>query len=632
MYVVGTAGHVDHGKSTLVEALTGIDPDRFEEEKRRGLTIDLGFAWLTLPSGREIGIVDVPGHERFIRNMLAGVGAVDAAMFVVAADEGWMPQSAEHLQILDFLQVGRGVLVVTKSDLVDADLLELAAEEAFERVQGTALHGAPVVAVSAKTGAGLDELRATLDDVLATTAGSPDRGRPRLFVDRSFTIAGAGTVVTGTLTGGRLHTDDEVDVLGTGATARIRSLQTHRRTVDEATPGSRVAINLVGLGRRDVSRGDAIGRAGRWLLTDTFAARLRAARDLDHQLIERGAYELYAGSAEVRCRIKFLSEDAPGIVPVSLHPDRLVPGLRAGADALVQIFIDRALPLEAGDRFIVRDVGRWETVAGGVVLDQAPGRIRRGDASAIERLQAREGLTRPELVARIVAERRLVSIGDLSALSGVSEDEITAGLPPGTARTAGHVVAAPAELEQRVRDLVAVHHDTHPLDAGIPREALRRELGLDARAFAELLEMWVDAGTLVTDAGDVRLPARGAELTPEDRERADAAIEALRAAGVTPPDLGDLGLPIELLKALERHGEVVFVTPSIVFAADVMRWITERVIQLLGTQGSATVSQIRDAISTTRKFAVPVLEYLDAKGVTRRQGDERVLGRAGRER
>ncbi|HYZ93060.1 MAG TPA: selenocysteine-specific translation elongation factor [Actinomycetota bacterium] len=598
MHVVGTAGHVDHGKSTLVHALTGIDPDRFEEEKRRGLTIDLGFAWCSLPSGREIGIVDVPGHERFIRNMLAGVGGIDAAIFVVAADEGWMPQSAEHLQILDFLDVSSGVVALTKSDI--APDIEGVAGEIRRRLSGTCLDGAAIVPVSGTTRSGLDDLLAALDDALAGIPVAPDRGRARMYVDRSFTIAGAGTVVTGTLENGSLAVGEEVEILPSHHRARIRSLQTHRRTVDLARPGSRVAANLAGLERSALARGDAIAHPGRYAPTNVFAARLRTARGMQHELTERGAYEVYVGSAETSCTIKFLSP---------------------GSSELVQIFTRRALPLAADDRFVVRDVGRSATVAGGVVLDVAPSVVRRGDSEAIQRLKAREDKSGAELAALIVAERGIVRRDELALLSGyvgdVTDPSVTTA--GSFALNSGYA----SRLLARTLSALGSHHASNPLERGMSRNALAAQLGLDAGALDELIALWPD---VVVEGSAVRLAEHGVALGPAERDAADRALDKLRAGGASPPGLRELGVPFSLAKALERAGELVVISPDIAYPADVWQSVTRRVVDLLSSTGAATVSQLREAIGTSRKYAVPLLEHLDASGITRRKGDVRELG------
>jgi selenocysteine-specific elongation factor len=357
MHVVATAGHVDHGKSTLVLALTGMDPDRFAEEKERGLTIDLGFAWTTLPSGREVGFVDVPGHVRFVKNMLAGVGAVDACVFVVDAAEGWKPQSEEHLRILELLGTRHGVLALTKvASLADDDERELARLAVADHIAGTFLDGAEIVGVDAVAGCGVDDLRSAIDRLLARTPNAADHGRPRLWIDRSFAVKGAGAVVTGTLTGGALHAGEELVVLPAGRRGRVRRLHTHAAAIDAATPGRRLAVNLSGVSHHDVARGHAVVRDGQWTPTAAFDASFTVLASLGHDVGRRGAYHAYVGSGEHAVRIRVLGA-------ASIEP---------GGTARVRVHLPVALPLAAGDRFVLRESGRQETVGGGEVLDVAP--------------------------------------------------------------------------------------------------------------------------------------------------------------------------------------------------------------------------------------------------------------------
>ena len=343
MHVVATAGHVDHGKSTLVRALTGTDPDRWDEEKERGLTIDLGFASMPLPSGRRIAFIDVPGHVRFLKNMLAGVSGVDACVFVVDVTEGWKPQSEEHLRILQLLGLRHGLVTLTKADEADDDLLELARLDVAEHIEGTFLDGAPIVATDAVTGTGMDVLVDALDGLLAVTPAAADRGRPRLWVDRAFAIKGSGTVVTGTLTGGTLAADDILAVLPAGHSVRVRALQSLHEPCDEVGPGNRVAVNLVGAGHRDVARGDAVVRAEQWHATDMIDAELSVLASLDHPVTRRGAYVAYLGSGEHPVRLRVLG-------PTAIEP---------GRTGLVRLHLPQRLPLCMGDRFILRRVGAF---------------------------------------------------------------------------------------------------------------------------------------------------------------------------------------------------------------------------------------------------------------------------------
>ena len=389
MHVVATAGHVDHGKSTLVRALTGTDPDRLAEEKARGLTIDLGFAATDLQSGRHLAIIDVPGHIRFLKNMLAGLGAVDACLFVVAATEGWKPQSEEHLRILDVLGVRHGLIVLTKIGLVDSDLAELARLEVEEAVAGTFLDGAVVVEVDALTGEGLDDLADEIDSLLADTPPAADLDRPRLWVDRSFAPPGAGTVVTGTLAGGSLSIDDELVIEPQGAPVRVRGIQRHSEQVDRLGPGNRTALNLVGVGHDEVGRGDVLVRAGQWHRTATVDVSLTVLDALDHTVSRRGAYLAYIGSGEHPVRFRVLG------------PDALLPGNTGAA----RLHLPTALPLLPGDRFVLRDAGRGETIGGGEILDVDP--VLRASRAKPDRS-----------VDRVVAERGWVDADTLRLLTG----------------------------------------------------------------------------------------------------------------------------------------------------------------------------------------------------------------------
>ena len=610
MRVIATAGHVDHGKSTLVQALTGIDPDRFAEEKRRGLTIDLGFAWLTLPSGLEVGIVDVPGHERFIRNMLAGVGSVDAVLFVVAADEGWMPQSAEHMQILEFLGVERGIVALTKTDIA-GELVDEAERDVIDHLEGTPFEDAPIVRVSAKTRDGLSDLVAAMDETLDYER-PPETGRTRLFVDRVFTIAGAGAVVTGTLGSGRISVGDEVTILPQGRSARVRSMETHGEHVDVARAPRRLAVNLIGIDHRLVHRGDVVVEEP-WLLTGRAVVRLDVSRAIRHALKTKGAYELYVGSAQTACRLRFLADTTE---------------LRPGDRALAVVTVTDALPLLPGDRFVLRDVGRWETVAGGTVIDIAP--PRRVEDRYLETLTAREALTGAGLAAWLITHERVISYERLGALTGTGPRELSDALDAAAERYEGDLVFARgsiADLAGRITDAIGTFHRENPLAAGMPSASLKKALEMDDAVLEVVVGEMEEHHTVVVDGSVLRLPTHhGAELSVEDRVAADDALRQLRDADTSPPDLTDVGLSQQLARALERKGELVFLTPTIAYPADVWRNIEDRVVGFIADNGRATLAQIRDAVGTTRKYAVPIAEKLDATGITRRRGDLRELG------
>ena len=566
MHIVGTAGHVDHGKSTLVRALTGTDPDRLAEEKARGLTIDLGFAFCTLPSGRQVSFVDVPGHIRFVKNMLAGVGAVDASLFVVAAPEGWKPQSAEHLAILDLLGISHGVVVLSQIGLADPELAELARLDVAEHVEGTFLEHAPVVATDAIDGTGLDELRTALDDLCAATPTAADRDRPRLWIDRSFAATGAGRVVTGTLAGGSVSTGDELRTAPGGHPARVRAIQTQGTTVERIGPGHRVALNLTGVDADDLGRGIALVRRDQWHHTRSVDVELTVLDGLGSDVTRRGAYALYLGSGEWPVRLRVLG------------PERIAPG----ETGYTRLHLPIALPLVVGDRFVLRDFGRGQTIGGGTVLDPDP--------------QLRASVAKPDARAeRMIAERGWVEASQLERLTGERPKPVL-----------GDWVAPSELVEALVDDL---------------RDQIERAgpLGLDLAALDERERLAMDTlEGIVIEAGRAR--------------RADAAdvladhpvIAELAASPFSPPAVS--GISQRELLALSARGDLVH-ADGIWFAAAAVTAAAERIAGLLRAQPEGvTVAQIREELGTTRKYALPLVGHLDRTGVTRRRGDLRIAG------
>ena len=622
MYVIGTAGHVDHGKSALVQALTGIDPDRLREEKERGLTIDLGFAWLKLRNGDEVGIVDVPGHERFIKNMLAGVGGIDLALLVIAADEGVMPQTREHLAIIDLLAIKRGIVVVSKQDLVEADWLEMVKAEAQEAVRGTTLEGSPVVACSAVAAQGLDELAAMIEEELAGTPPKPDSGRPRLPIDRTFTIAGFGTIVTGTLRDGPLRVGQEVEMVPGGLQSRIRGLETHGKKGDVAPPGRRTAVNLPGIGVEELERGMVVTMPGRLLPTKAVDVRLRAVSYLPRPIRHNLTVTFHTGSAEVEGRLLLLDRDE-------------VP---PGESGWAQIRLAQPVATAKGDYFVIRDPN--DTLGGGKIVDTQVKRHRRFHGPTLETL-ARLEQGSPQERLRVALERlEPVEMRELLRQVELSQEEVRtafAGLAEtGQALALGEGPPAPesvlftsegfARVAERAREESDTYQRRHPLRAGIPKEELRTRLRLEPRVFEPVLASLVQGGQMKESRGYISLPTHKPEPTSEQQSQAEAFLQALKSNPYSPPTeaLSDG----ELLAYLEEQGQVVRVSEGVVFGQEAYREMVERVVAHLRQDGPITLAQVRDLLGTSRRYAQALLEYMDEQRITRRVGDERVLRKA----
>lgn len=565
-HVISTAGHVDHGKSTLVMALTGTNPDRFTEEQERGLTIDLGFASTGLPSGRTVAIIDVPGHVRFLKNMLAGVGAVDACMFVVSAVEGWMPQSEEHLRILELLDVSHGVVALTQVDLVDKETLELAQLDVADHLEHTFLAKAPVIPVDSISGSGLDDLRAALDEVLDDTPQAADLGRPRLWIDRAFAAKGSGTVVTGTLIGGSLRVDQELVVEPDSRPVRVRAIQSLHASTKQIGPGNRVALNLGGLSHDQVKRGDVVVQAGQWHRSSVFDASLHVLESLDHAVSRRGAHVVYLGSGEHPASLRVLG------------PDELSPG----SSGFVRLRLDAAYPMLPGERFVLRESGRSETVGGGEILDIDP------VTKAAEAKPDRS-------VDRVIGERGWITSDDLFLLTG-ERREPTIG--PWVVETE-MFDASRAALKARV-------------EAADGLGLRLAELDERHRALIDFID---DIGI---DGTHVRV------IDAADALKDHPFLAALDADPFSPP--GADRYDRAEVRELVRRG-LVIQSDGIFFSTNAMTRAIDLLAELLAAQpDGVTVSDARAIWNTSRKYALPLFAHLDATGVTRRRDDVRIAG------
>ncbi len=618
--VVCTAGHVDHGKSRLVAALTGTHPDRLPEERRRDMSIDLGFAYLSLPPDLEVAFVDVPGHRDFIENMLAGVGGVHAALLVVAADEGVMPQTQEHLAILEMLQIPQGLVALTKIDLApDAEWLEAVEEEVRDLLQGTFLQDAPLLRVSVQTGEGLPALRGALARLLQDVPPRPNTGRPRLAVDRVFARPGFGTVVTGTLIDGAWQVGDPVEVLPAEAAARIRGMQAHGRPIQQAQPGMRLALNLAGIPHHALQRGDVVAAPGAYRPTTRIDVHLRMWDRAPAPLPHMAWVKLFVWSAEVMARVRLLGRDA----------------LAPGEEAVAQLELTRPVVVAPGDRFILRRPSPDALLAGGRVLDPHPRfKYRKGDRKARERLQHLARMGQVGLWRRRLEAGEVLGEAEVTALLPAPEREaiLAQALREGWLQRidaggrAFYVASTHWEQwQQRALAALRAFHQEHPARPGMPKATLRTHLGLEKPLFDALLQAMAAQGHIRVQGSVVALPDFRPHLPPGERERVQRILETLsREKPAHPVRVWMDALGAEVYTFLVAQGLLIPLEErAVVTRAQLEQWL-QAVRELFARHGPLRVAQVRDALGLSRRLTVALLEYLDRQGYTRREGDLRV--------
>ncbi len=647
MSCIGTAGHVDHGKSTLVKVLTGIDPDRLAEEKERGMTIDLGFAWLTLPSGREVSIVDVPGHESFIKNMLAGVGGIDAALLVVAADEGVMPQTREHLAILDLLHVQRGVVVLTKADLVDEEWLELVHEEIAEHLKPTTLADAKIIPVSAYTRQGIPELLTELDRVLDIAQERQNIARPRLPIDRVFSMTGFGTVVTGTLLDGGFKIGQEVEILPQGTHTRIRTLQTHKRQLEQAQPGSRVAMNLANIARSALERGNVVVLPRQVHTTTLFDARISLLPDAPRTITRNTLVDLYVESQEIPAKVRLLD----------------VKELQAGQSAWVQLRLERPAVLVRRDRFILRIPSPSMTIGGGEVVDITPRYHKRFQQQVVATLERLLQGT-PEELLLAALDRRLhrtmsnkqtvktiqgligYELTDIAQKSNLAVDVtlqlLETLLSEGRVKQVGTLWFAQHIWDLLVEEAVQLVRDQHqryPLRSGLSKEEWRSRLNLSPKLANEvfttlqvegILEMVVEAGAVRAGSrsGLVRLPDFTPRFTDVQQRQVEQVLQVFAANPYTSPSRreAEMMASADVITALLEQGRLIKLGDDILFLQEIYNQALLLLTDYLREHTTMTVAEARDLLGASRKYILPLLEHMDALRITRRAGDVRTLG------
>jgi len=640
MHVIGTAGHVDHGKSTLVRALTGIDPDRLEEEKARGMTIDLGFAWADLPiledgkptrDTEPVGIVDVPGHIDFIKNMLAGVGSIDAALLVIAADEGIMPQTREHLAILDLLAVPDGVIVLTKTDLIDEEeWLDLVELDISEILQETRLADAPIIRVSAETGDGLAELRVALASALERLTPHRNRARPRLPIDRIFTLSGFGTVVTGTLSDGQFTVGDSVELLPRGQEARIRGLQTHKKQIWQSEPGSRLAMNLSGINTNEIRRGDVVTKPNTLRSTQLVDVAFRLLPDAAKPLIHNQAVDFFSGASESPARVRLIGKE-------SIQP---------GEEGWLQLRLERPVVVVSSDRYILRQPSPSLTLGGGIVLNPHPRRRwKRFDPEVIARLETLAKGSPDEILLQTLSRQPFLAEKELLAQSGLDLELAQSALEELRSVQALFALDVGAEtifltldtwqrLIQQLSALLAEFHEQMPLRRGMPkgevRNRLQRVMNLKefpVRLFNAIIEQASE--TVAADDNLIWLADFEVTLTLHQQSLVDHILALFANQPYAPPSADEvtriLGDEEALLEMMIEQSQIVRLGSGILFGQAEFETIIQKVQEHIQSEGSVTLAQTRDIFGTSRKYAQAILEEMDARRITRRDGDIRLL-------
>ena len=629
MRVIGTAGHVDHGKSTLIEALTGTHPDRLKEEQARQMTIELGFGWMTLPNGEQFGIVDVPGHRDFIENMLSGIGGIDAALLVIAADEGVMPQTREHLAILDLLQIPAGLIVLSKSDLApDPDWLDLVETDIRATVRSTVMENAPIIRVSARTQTGLESLISNLQSLLHHEPPRLDLHRPRLPIDRVFSMSGFGTVVTGTLLDGQLALGDEVEILPSGQKGRVRGLQTHRKKEEKAVPGSRTAVNISGVETESIQRGEVVVHPGQYQATRRIDARVRLLEDVSSALKHNSEVKFFVGASETIATVRLLGAEE----------------LRPGEDGWIQLELRNPIVTVRGDRYILRRPSPGETIGGGVIVDHQPkGRHKRFDENVLRSLESLSQGTPAEVlmeaalalniasVKDVVARSRLEAADAESALKEVLEAGSVIPLETGTLTITSEllIIAHPHwnTLHERTMQTVEAFHRNYPLRRGIPREELKSRLKLSPRAFNAVIANYLSQNLLKDASNSLAKPDHEIRSDGGQQARLQALMRRFDLNPYSPPGVKELQTDTgeDLLNALIELGELIAVSPDVVFRKQDYDHMVAAIRAEIGQRGRITLGEVRDLFSTSRKYAQALLEHLDASGLTVRDGDFRTL-------
>ncbi len=625
MRVIGTAGHVDHGKSTLIQALTGTHPDRLKEEQAREMTIELGFAWLTLPNGEEVGIVDVPGHRDFIENMLAGIGGIDAALLIIAADEGIMPQTKEHLAILDLLEISSALIVLTKTDLAsDSGWLELLELDIRQTLSNTTLKDSPIIKVSAKNKTGLDELITNLQSLLENKPIRPNLNRPRLPIDRVFSMSGFGTVVTGTLSDGELNVGDEIEILPNNLKGRIRGLQTHKKKEETATPGSRTAVNISGIETESIKRGDVLVHPNQYQATRRIDAKLNLLKDISNPIKHGDEVKFFVGASEGIATIRLLGTEE----------------LKAAETGWIQLELREPILAVRDDRYILRRPSPSETLGGGIIVDHQPkGRHKRFDEDVLKSLEALSHGSPAEVLLEAASALGIASIKDVTSKSRLDSEQFETAIDELIANQ--HIILLeenknPESLvvsfsewqktKEKILGLVSDYHKQYRLRSGMPKEELKNKIKLSSKQFNIVLEFLITNHEL-RFTNVVSMPEHEILFTQQEQAAVKNLMRKFEENPYATPSVkecqGDVGE--EVLNALLESNELISVSQDVIFRKKDYDDMLEKIKSHIKQSGQITLAEARDIFSTTRKYAQAVLEYLDAINITVRAGDVRKL-------
>ena len=618
MFVIGTAGHVDHGKSSLVRSLTGIDPDRFSEEKKRGLTIDLGFAWMELPSGNEVSIIDVPGHESFVSNMLTGVGSIDLALLIVSAEESVMPQTIEHLSILDLLQVKKCIVVLTKTDLVDDEIVQLSLLEIEELLLETSFSGSKILPVSIVSGEGLNELTSELDQVLSSVKKSFNEGHAMMSIDRSFTISGFGTVVTGTLLGGKLNVGVEIELNPGQKRARVRGIQSHNRDLDEVMPGTRVAVNLSGVDHHEIYRGQVLSTPGQIKPTNAIDVQLTVLDSVPNMLRHNMTVTFHQGTA------------------VSLAKLRLLEGDNASAGDVVwaQLKTDDYVCVNRGDRFVIRS--NMTTLGGGEIVQINAKRHKRNDLKIISRLENLFEGDSSFLIKDLIESNGPIMFEELRAKSGFTHDFLKKELISLTSKNLIINLANPEVGEtyyysvlewknvcKKIEDILKDFHQDFPLRTGYSKEAIRTTLQIKQNVFSLIVNSLECNDSLVDKGSVLSLPSFERRIDVEQEQEIHKFLTLLNSNEFSPPS--DFEIDMELLSYMESVGLIVIASDKVVFSMDSYQKMLSMIREFIGHHSRISPAEMRDLLGTSRRYVMALVDYLDKENITRRIGDYRIL-------